>query len=156
MRPGTGFSPIGGADKPAAASPQSTWHSPVPYLFGGLAAMLGLIAFALLVLACSYMKLSGFLDDGGADVEAGADERSAADGDAEGKASGCKGAAAPPLFEERIVVIMAGDEKPTFLGTPICRRAAAAAAEDKEEKAAESGARLPHGEQTRDQGNQEQ
>ncbi|GKC32097.1 glutamine dumper 2-like protein [Tanacetum coccineum] len=39
-------------------SPQpSPWHSPVPYLFGGLAAMMGLIAFALLVLACSYWKL---------------------------------------------------------------------------------------------------
>lgn len=30
---------------------RSTWHSPVPYLFGGLAAVLGLIAFALLILA---------------------------------------------------------------------------------------------------------
>ncbi|KAI3782161.1 hypothetical protein L2E82_12195 [Cichorium intybus] len=33
---------------------QSPWHSPVPYLFGDLAAMLGLIGFALLLLACSY------------------------------------------------------------------------------------------------------
>ena len=41
----------------------STWHSPVPYLFGGLAAMLGLIAFALLILACSYWKLSGQLQN---------------------------------------------------------------------------------------------
>ncbi|KAF5787554.1 putative protein glutamine dumper [Helianthus annuus] len=35
-----------------------SWHSPVPYLFGGLALILGLIAFALLILACSYWKLS--------------------------------------------------------------------------------------------------
>ncbi|PPS09329.1 hypothetical protein GOBAR_AA11312 [Gossypium barbadense] len=44
---------------PAMGQPRSPWHSPVPYLFGGLAAMLGLIAFALLILACSYWRLSG-------------------------------------------------------------------------------------------------
>ncbi|KAL4197360.1 hypothetical protein AMTRI_Chr04g187940 [Amborella trichopoda] len=41
-----------------ASTVHSPWHSPVPYLFGGLAAMLGLIAFALLILACSFWKLS--------------------------------------------------------------------------------------------------
>ncbi|GMP74670.1 hypothetical protein CsSME_00032031 [Camellia sinensis var. sinensis] len=45
-----------------SAVQRSPWHSPVPYLFGGLAAMLGLIAFALLILACSYWKFSGYLD----------------------------------------------------------------------------------------------
>ncbi|KAL6567841.1 hypothetical protein OROGR_001509 [Orobanche gracilis] len=44
---------------PQVSVQRSQWHSPVPYLFGGLAAMLGLIAFALLILACSYWKLSG-------------------------------------------------------------------------------------------------
>ncbi|XP_010497820.1 PREDICTED: protein GLUTAMINE DUMPER 2, partial [Camelina sativa] len=39
--------------------PHSPWHSPVPYLFGGLAAMLALISLALLILACSYWRLSG-------------------------------------------------------------------------------------------------
>ncbi|KAE8710356.1 Protein GLUTAMINE DUMPER 1 [Hibiscus syriacus] len=48
----------------------SPWHSPVPYLFGGLAAMLGLIAFALLILACSYWKLSGYLEEEESSVEA--------------------------------------------------------------------------------------
>uniref|UniRef100_A0A6V7QRM9 Uncharacterized protein n=1 Tax=Ananas comosus var. bracteatus TaxID=296719 RepID=A0A6V7QRM9_ANACO len=42
---------------PPLSVPQSVWHSPVSFLFGGLAAMLGLIAFALLILACSYWKL---------------------------------------------------------------------------------------------------
>ncbi|KAL0453572.1 UNVERIFIED_CONTAM: protein GLUTAMINE DUMPER 3 [Sesamum latifolium] len=51
------------AATPPTAAPRSPWHSPVPYLFGGLAAMLGLIAFALLILACSYWKLSGYLEN---------------------------------------------------------------------------------------------
>ncbi|CAA2974324.1 Hypothetical predicted protein [Olea europaea subsp. europaea] len=98
---------------PAVATIQhSPWHSPVPYLFGGLAAMLGLIAFALLVLACSYWKLSGRMNTaegqgGEGDIEAG-DEKN-------------RGAAIKrplPVLEEKIVVIMAGDVKPTFLATP--------------------------------------
>ncbi|ONK69683.1 uncharacterized protein A4U43_C05F25650 [Asparagus officinalis] len=77
-------------------SSHSAWHSPVPYLFGGLAAMLGLIAFALLILACSYWKLSGYLDSGedSGDAQNGGGD----DGDKE-------------------------DEKPTFLATPISSRA---------------------------------
>lgn len=104
----------------AAAAPpspmqRSPWHSPVPYLFGGLAAMLGLIAFALLILACSYWKLSGYLEnqgDGERDLEAG-------------EADGRDGAAkpAPPVMEEKFLVIMAGQEKPTFLATPMSSRA---------------------------------
>ncbi|XBI13304.1 hypothetical protein VPH35_140054 [Triticum aestivum] len=39
-------------------APHSPWQLPVPYLFGGLEAMLGLVAFTLLILACSYWKLS--------------------------------------------------------------------------------------------------
>ncbi|KAF9614988.1 hypothetical protein IFM89_021542 [Coptis chinensis] len=93
--------------------PHSPWHSPVPYLFGGLAAMLGLIAFALLILACSYWKLSGNFDseENQEDLENG-DEKS---GDDVMKA--------PPVFEEKIVVIMAGDVKPTYLATPMSSRA---------------------------------
>ncbi|KAG0468619.1 hypothetical protein HPP92_017947 [Vanilla planifolia] len=68
MRPGATFAEEHVAHSPASrlgAAGRSAWHSPVPYLFGGLAAMLGLIAFALLILACSYWKLSGFLEGGG-------------------------------------------------------------------------------------------
>jgi hypothetical protein len=102
---------------PAAAGSvaHSAWHSPVPYLFGGLAAMLGLIAFALLILACSYWKLSGYLEGG-----AGRDDE---DGSA---ANGVKPAASelpPPIWEEKILVIMAGDVKPTYLATPMSSRA---------------------------------
>ncbi|MFS7981708.1 putative protein glutamine dumper [Helianthus anomalus] len=79
-----------------------SWHSPVPYLFGGLALILGLIAFALLVLACSYWKLSQnshSVADSDRDLEAGSEE------------------VKPPAFEEKYLVIMAGQEKPTFLAT---------------------------------------
>ncbi|KDO67353.1 hypothetical protein CISIN_1g042254mg [Citrus sinensis] len=88
-----------------ATQQRSPWHSPVPYLFGGLAAMLGLIAFALLILACSYWKLSDSRD-----IESG-------DKGQEGDAAN-----SVKVYEEKILVIMAGDEKPTFLATPVCTK----------------------------------
>ncbi|GER52074.1 glutamine dumper 3 [Striga asiatica] len=94
---------------------RSPWHSPVPYLFGGLAAMLGLIAFALMILACSYWKLSGHFEN--------RDERGEGEGDLE---AGEKAAAPPPApaeMEEKFLVIMAGQEKPTYLATPMSSRA---------------------------------
>ncbi|XP_003574564.1 protein GLUTAMINE DUMPER 2 [Brachypodium distachyon] len=119
MRPGAGFNATAAAavaPVAAAGAAHSAWHSPVPYLFGGLAAMLGLIAFALLILACSYWKLSGYLEGGAAGRGDGAG--SAADG--------MKPAASdlpPPIWEEKILVIMAGDVKPTYLATPMSSRA---------------------------------
>ncbi|KAK9130196.1 hypothetical protein Sjap_010683 [Stephania japonica] len=100
----------------AHAAPHSPWHSPVPYLFGGLAAMLGLIAFALLILACSYWKLSGSL-------EIGENERDGSDSGNPEKGSGDAMKGNNHVYEEKIVVIMAGDEKPTFLATPMSSRA---------------------------------
>lgn len=96
-----------------ATAQNSPWHSPVPYLFGGLAAMLGLIAFALLILACSYWKLSGYLDSG----ENG-------EGDLEnGKEKAGKTVKLPTIMEANVVVIMAGEAKPTYLATPATSRA---------------------------------
>lgn len=96
---------------PVAASAQrSPWHSPVPYLFGGLAAMLGLIAFALLILACSYWKISGSPSEHGGD-----------EGDVE-KGAAEKRKEVDRVYEEKIVVIMAGDEKPSYLAMPVCSR----------------------------------
>ncbi|KAE8732534.1 Protein GLUTAMINE DUMPER 4 [Hibiscus syriacus] len=99
---------------PAMAQPRSPWNSPVPYLFGGLAAMLGLIAFALLNLACSYWRLSGRLNNHGEG------------GDAERDVERCEneGESTKPVkvYEEKILVIMAGEEKPTFLATPVCTK----------------------------------
>ncbi|KAL6524224.1 hypothetical protein OROMI_031319 [Orobanche minor] len=96
------------AFSPEASVQRSQWRSPVPYLFGGLAAMLGLIAVALLILACSYWKLSGAGEDGG---EGGADASEKMDGGSEAKAA--------PVFEEKFLVIMAGDVEPSFLATPM-------------------------------------
>ncbi|CAN8253104.1 unnamed protein product [Cochlearia groenlandica] len=91
----------------------SPWHSPVPYLFGGLAAMLSLIAFALLILACSYWRLSGHLDDGednqSGDIEAGVGK----------PAENTAAAANSVAFQEKFLVVMAGDVKPTYLATPV-------------------------------------
>ncbi|GFP96217.1 protein glutamine dumper 5 [Phtheirospermum japonicum] len=70
--------------------------------------MLGLIAFALLILACSYWKLENRGDDGERDLEADGGEKSKA---------------LPPVMEEKFLVIMAGQEKPTFLATPMSSRA---------------------------------
>lgn len=80
--------------------PHSPWHSPVPYLFGGLAAMLALIALALLILACSYWRLSASAQG---DLEAGDDAKP--DNDTH-------------KMPEKFLVIMAGDVKPTYLATP--------------------------------------
>ncbi|XVF34282.1 hypothetical protein REPUB_Repub18cG0045900 [Reevesia pubescens] len=92
----------------------SPWHSPVPYLFGGLAAMLGLIAFALLILACSYWKLSGYLENGEGSGQG--DERDLEAGEGKGDDAPKGGA---PVMEQKFLVIMAGEVKPTFLATPI-------------------------------------
>lgn len=71
--------------------------------------MLGLIAFALLILACSYWKLSSGEEGGDRDVESGAAEKGESSSDAKSL----------PVFEEKFLVIMAGDVKPTFLATPM-------------------------------------
>ncbi|XP_058781053.1 protein GLUTAMINE DUMPER 5-like [Vicia villosa] len=88
-------------------SSHSSWHSPIPYLFGGLAAMLGLIAFALLILACSYWRLTGQLQD-----EENNNRNSEKEGDSLNEKS-------VKVYEEKFLVIMAGDQNPTFLATPV-------------------------------------
>ncbi|MCD7448253.1 hypothetical protein HAX54_040014 [Datura stramonium] len=93
---------------PAAGFQRSPWHSPAPYLFAGLAAMLCLIAFALVILACSCWKRFGETRDGSDDLESGDAEKSGSDLNK-----------VAPIFEEKVVVIMAGDLNPTFLATPI-------------------------------------
>ncbi|KAK9697507.1 hypothetical protein RND81_08G042000 [Saponaria officinalis] len=91
---------------PPSTAAVTGWKSPVPYLFGGLAAMMGLIAFALLILACSYLKLSGNFDSGENSGEDGGDEKvKEAD-------------KAVTVVANSILVIMAGEEKPTFLAMP--------------------------------------
>ncbi|KAF8701338.1 hypothetical protein HU200_033668 [Digitaria exilis] len=107
------------APPPAAAA--SPWHSPVPYLFGGLAAMLALITLALLILACSYWKLNNYLgigDDAAASAPGGA-----TDGDGGSKSPVATAADSPAAFADLVAVVMAGEMTPTFLAAPIVRRA---------------------------------
>ena len=81
--------------------------------------MLGLIAFALLILACSYWKLSGYLDS----------TENNTTHDDNGEMTNMKQnmikTATQQCSEVRLVVIMAGEEKPTFLATPISSSRAA-------------------------------
>ena len=79
--------------------------------------MLGLIAFALLILACSYWRLSDLLNS----ENEGNDQRDLENGnEKEGSSSGN---AEKRVYEEKFLVIMAGNEKPTFLATPVCSKA---------------------------------
>ena len=80
--------------------------------------MLGLIAFALLILACSYWKLSGYLEGGEGGAGTGSDDRDLESGTGDETQK----PATPPVFEEKILVIMAGEAKPTFLATPMSSR----------------------------------
>uniref|UniRef100_A0A0D9X5T5 Uncharacterized protein n=1 Tax=Leersia perrieri TaxID=77586 RepID=A0A0D9X5T5_9ORYZ len=110
----------------AAVSP---WHSPVPYLFGGLAAMLGLITLALLILACSYWKLNNYLGTG--------EHSSADDGGGDGDGGGSKSPAtasssSPVVLRDLVAVVMAGERLPTFLATPMIVRWQPSAAADAE------------------------
>lgn len=98
---------------PPLSVPQSVWHSPVSFLFGGLAAMLGLIAFALLILACSYWKLYAHIYGGG-----GGSATAAAP-----KLEAAAEAAASPPPPSSFVVVMAGNDKPTFIAMPMRGRA---------------------------------
>ncbi|XP_051129435.1 protein GLUTAMINE DUMPER 5-like [Andrographis paniculata] len=95
------------AAPPPPGMEHSPWRSPVPYLFGGLAAMLGLIAFALLLLGCAYWKLFG-----GEEIDA------ARDGAVEEKSENSSDAKESSSFEDKFLVIMAGDVRPTFLAIP--------------------------------------
>ncbi|XVF81856.1 hypothetical protein PTKIN_Ptkin15bG0189200 [Pterospermum kingtungense] len=77
------------------------WNSPIPYLFGGLALMLGLIAMALVILACSFKKTPSNSSDE-------ADQEKPA-----------KQVTMQLEMEPKIVVIMAGDQNPTYLAKPV-------------------------------------
>ncbi|KAF6172833.1 hypothetical protein GIB67_034685 [Kingdonia uniflora] len=93
-----------GGTSSSSSSSSLWWHSPEPYLFAGLGAMFGLIAMALMILACSYWKCSSDSEDG--------------NGDNNGKKGG-EAIRVIPVFEEKFVVIMAGDHNPSFLALPV-------------------------------------
>ncbi|KAJ7974232.1 Protein GLUTAMINE DUMPER like [Quillaja saponaria] len=87
----------------SSATRNGPWKSPIPYLFGSLAIMITLILVALIILVCSYRKRAS-------------SSSSASEGDQEKPTMPMN-----TVFdtEPKIVVIMAGDDKPTYLAKPI-------------------------------------
>jgi hypothetical protein len=115
--------------------PHSTWRSPVPYLFCGITAMMGTIALALLILACSYWKLSSYLD---ADTSNG-EPRS----DAEGEKRSSGSDVGPVVLQRvHVAVIMAGQERPTYLATPVEKEKEDVVCDSTEEDESENGENL--------------
>lgn len=78
--------------------------------------MLGLIACALLILACSYWRLSRFLE--GENNSSSNSDNGTSSRDVEMK-KGEGNVNSPPCFCEGYVVIMAGERKATYLATPV-------------------------------------
>ncbi|KAI3711784.1 hypothetical protein L1987_70330 [Smallanthus sonchifolius] len=92
--------PAVSAISPSSVSPPqpSPWRSLVPYFFGGLAVMMGLIAVSLLGLAYSMWMHSGN------------DDR-----DFESRNRNNDGNSPPEVSVKKYLVIMAGEAKPTFV-----------------------------------------
>ncbi|XP_076885713.1 protein GLUTAMINE DUMPER 2-like [Bidens hawaiensis] len=93
------------------SSEASLWNfnSPLIYLFGGIFAILALITSALIILVCCQRKRR-FDGDGNEDIERG-------DGDQKTVTAAYNGGDCADS-RPKLVVIMAGDEVPTYLATP--------------------------------------
>ncbi|XP_059644048.1 protein GLUTAMINE DUMPER 6-like [Cornus florida] len=76
-------------------------NSPIPCIFGVLAIMVQLIALVLIILACSYQKKSSNSSSGVQEEPSKAVQ------------------VLKTEMEPKIVVIMAGDDNPTYLTKPI-------------------------------------
>jgi len=95
------------------------WHTPALFLFVAVAGMLALIGLTSMVLLCFWWKI------GGGHVEANDPER-VSPGIIEGKEEimCCE-----IDKEEKVLVIMPGDEKPTFLAKELSSSSSADASE---------------------------
>uniref|UniRef100_A0ACD6AGR7 Uncharacterized protein n=1 Tax=Avena sativa TaxID=4498 RepID=A0ACD6AGR7_AVESA len=101
---------VGGGDHAAAAAAghveqahRRLWRTPTPYLFLGFALMMGLIAVALLILVCTRRKPTGSSRRGNSG--------------AGGESASARGMMAPLDREPKVVVIMAGDDMPSFIAS---------------------------------------
>jgi len=78
---------------------RTEWKTPVPYVLGAAGSIIGLIVFAFLLLVCSCWKDS-FGHSGENNMRSGHSNESTIEYNE---------------IDETVVVIMAGDEKPTFI-----------------------------------------
>lgn len=99
MKPSTNATAA--ATRAAASARFRQSNSPIPYLFGGLALMLSLIAIALIILACSCRKSSSRSQSDARDEKPVKPVNLEADED------------------PNVVVIMPGEDNPTFLAKPV-------------------------------------
>ncbi|ESQ32533.1 hypothetical protein EUTSA_v10005496mg [Eutrema salsugineum] len=83
------------------------WKSPIPYLFGGLSLLLLLIALALLSLVCTHKKSPSSSSNNNDPIEEDDDA-----GDMEAKITMAE-------YSPKIVVILAGDDRPSCLAVPV-------------------------------------
>jgi len=101
MRPERGAGGVAAELMAGGGAQESPWRTPTPYLFLGLAFMMGLIAVALLVLICTRRKPSSRRWD------------------EEERAAPSSVRVLVPLDREapKVVVVMAGDALPSFLAS---------------------------------------
>lgn len=107
--------PLRNTTSTAGDSSFHRWNSPVPYLFGGLAVMMGLIALALLILACSYKKRSSSSTE---ESSSSSNNVNDSDDGPQEKSSTKSVQVLSPEMEPKFVVIMPGDYNPTCLAKP--------------------------------------
>ncbi|KAI4335853.1 hypothetical protein L6164_014458 [Bauhinia variegata] len=81
---------------------QIQWNSPVPYLFGSLTIVFGIIGLALLFLACSRRKHKPQTDDSSSQCHADA-----------------KIIATTTPHDAKVLVIVPGDDRPTYLAKSV-------------------------------------
>lgn len=93
--------------RPTPSPTTNIWSTPIPYLFGSLALLLLLIAISILILLlCSYKNHHSSSSSSNNNSNDGLDLEK------------------PPLVlkvldpEPKVVVIMAGDQNPTFMAFP--------------------------------------
>jgi len=90
----------------------SLWHSPIAYLIGGLGAIMALLAFALCILACcNWKKPRGSLEENNLRSEQNREPNIGRCGEENELMKNITSAS----NDEKVVVNMDGDERPTFI-----------------------------------------
>ncbi|KAJ9187346.1 hypothetical protein P3X46_002810 [Hevea brasiliensis] len=90
---------IGNSKESLSSRSVVQWNSPLPYMFGGLVIILGLVSVALIILACFHCRSS-------LELSRHKEEKLTEITDT------------VVAVEPKIVVIMAGDDHPTHVAMP--------------------------------------